>query len=93
MPRAEYTKTATQSSDSLAKNTITFQSQDSKKKMAHLDSILRSEYLLLLFDGTRSKPVISADNPYGYTPNDIGVDPTTGYQMLIKADDNSTLYY
>jgi uncharacterized protein YycO len=33
------------------------------------------------------KPVISADNPYGYTPNDIGVDPTTGSQMLIKADD------
>jgi hypothetical protein len=55
--------------------------------MAHLDSILRSEYLLSLFDGTRLKPVISADNPYGYTPNNIGVDPTTGSQMLIKADD------
>jgi hypothetical protein len=73
VPRAEYTKTATQSSDS----TITFQSQDSKKNMAHLDSILRSEYLLSLFNGTRLKPVISANNPYGYTPNDIGVDPTT----------------
>jgi hypothetical protein len=31
--------------------------------------------------------LITADNPYGYTPNDIGVDPTTGSQMLIKADD------
>ena len=45
VPRAEYTKTSTQSSDSLAKNTITHQSQDSKKKMALLDSILNTEYL------------------------------------------------
>ena len=87
VPRAEYTKTSTQSSDSLAKNTITFQSQDSKKKMAHLDSILRSEYLLSLFDGTSLKPVISTDNPFGYTPNDIAMDPTTGIQIIIKADD------
>ena len=55
--------------------------------MAHLDSILRSEYLLSLFDGTRLKPVISTDNPFGYTPNDIAMDPTTGIQTIIKADD------
>jgi hypothetical protein len=85
--RAEFTKTSTQSSDSLAKNTITFQSQDSKEEMALFDSILRSEYLLFLFDGTRLKPVISADDPFGYTPNDIAMDPTTGIQTIIKADD------
>jgi hypothetical protein len=45
VPRAEYTTTSTQSSDSLAKNTITHQSQDSKKKMALLDSILNTEHL------------------------------------------------
>ena len=62
VPRTEYTKTSTKSSDSLAKNTITFQSQVSKRKMAHLDSILRSEYLLSPFDGTRLKSVSSTDN-------------------------------
>jgi hypothetical protein len=33
VPRAECTKTSTQPCDSLAKNTITYQSQDSKKKI------------------------------------------------------------
>lgn len=87
VPRAEYTKTSTQSSDSLAKNTITYQSQDSKKKMAHLDSILSTEYLLSLFNDNRPAPVSSTDNPYGYTPNRITIDPTTGIQTLTRADD------
>ena len=86
VPRAEYTKTSTQSSDSLAKNTITHQSQDSKKKMALLDSILNTEYLLSLFNDSRSRPVCSADNPYGYSPNSISID-STGAQTIIKADD------
>jgi hypothetical protein len=74
VPRAEYTKTSTQSSDSLAKNTIIYQSQDSEKKMAHLDSILNTKYLLTLFNGHRPSPVSSAD-------------PITGSQTIIKADD------
>jgi hypothetical protein len=85
-PRLEYTKTSTQSSDSLAKNTIKYQSQDSKTKMAHLDSILNTEYLLSLFNDTRSRPVCSADNPCGYSPNRISIDVTTGAQTIIKAD-------
>jgi hypothetical protein len=86
VPRAEYTKISTQSSDSLAKNTITHQSQDSKKKMALLDSILNTEYLLSLFNDSRSRPVCSADNPYGFLPNSISID-STGAQTIIKADD------
>jgi hypothetical protein len=84
--RAEYTKTSIQSSDSLAKNTITYQSQDSKKKMAHLDSILNTEYLLSLFNDTRSRQVCSADNPYGYSPNTISIDSTDAL-TIIEADD------
>jgi hypothetical protein len=33
------------------------------------------------------RPVISTDNPYGYTPNDIAMDPATGARIIIKADD------
>jgi hypothetical protein len=87
VPWPEYTKTFTQSSDSLAKNTITYQSQDSKEKMAHLDSILNTEYLLILFNGHRPSLVSSADNPNGYSPNLITIDPITGSQTIIKADD------
>jgi hypothetical protein len=83
VPRADYTKTSTQSSDSLAMNTITHQSHDSKKKMAHLDSILNTA----LYNDSRSRPVCTADNPYGYVPKRISIDPTAGVQTIIKADD------
>jgi hypothetical protein len=55
--------------------------------MALLDSILNTEYLLSLFNDSRSRPVCSADNPYGYTPNRISIDSSTGQQIIIKADD------
>jgi hypothetical protein len=61
--------------------------------MAHLDSILNSEYLLSLFNDTSSSPVCSADNPYGYSPNRISIDSTTGAQTIIKADDISHYDY
>jgi hypothetical protein len=54
--------------------------------MALLDSVLNTEYLLSLFNDSRSRPVCSADNPYGYTPNSISID-STGAQTIIKADD------
>jgi hypothetical protein len=50
VPRAEYTKTSTQSSDSLAKNTITHQSQDSKKKMALLDCVGSGNFVAISRD-------------------------------------------
>jgi hypothetical protein len=76
----------------VAKNTITYQYQDSKKKTAHLDSILNTEYLLSLFNDTRSRPVCSVDNPYGYSPNTISIDSTGAQTIDILAGNSIAIY-
>ena len=87
VPRAEYTKTSTQSSDILGKNVITSLSTDSTKRMATLTQVLRTEYLWDLVTGLRAPPTPTPDNIHGFTAGSNKFDPVTSQLILVKDDD------
>ena len=85
VPHTSYRNTTPVSCDTLKANRLTENGHDNAKRRDMILKVLKTEDLLTLVNGKRTKPYATHDNPSGYSPRSITYD--SGVELILSADD------
>ena len=83
IPVNQYGSTTTEMMATIKSNIVTTSTTDNKKRIIALHSVLRSAKLLTLLQKTRTRPIITPNNKYGFIPR--GYDAMNN--SIIDSDD------